>query len=105
MPPIAHAQTDSSCSTVPLGALPGQPAPIWCYDPMETAPSTFVSGANSWVDDFNHGASLSDLGAGYRVFEVGSIGRLRHWRHSEHWMVDVEGNDADGPPRTTSGVR
>ena len=28
MPPMAYAQTDPSCSVVPLGALPGQPAPI-----------------------------------------------------------------------------
>jgi len=98
MPLVAHAQTDASCSVVPLGALPGQPFPIWCYDPMEGDAPTFVNGANSWVDDFNHGASLTELGTGYRTFEVGSIGRTRHWRHADHWMVDVEGNDADGSP-------
>ena len=98
MPLAAYAQSDPSCSVVPLGALAGQPFPVWCYDPMEGDAPTFVNGANSWVDDFNHGASLTELGAGYRVFQVGSIGRARHWRHADHWMVDVEGNDADGAP-------
>ena len=94
----AYAQADLSCATVPLGALLGRPAPVWCYDPMEADAPTLVNGANSWLDEFNHGASLTALGGGYRTFEVGTIGRARHWRHADHWMVDVEGNDPDGPP-------
>jgi hypothetical protein len=99
LPPVAHAQvSDPSCTTVPMGALPGQPAPVWCYDPMETGPSTFRRGANTWEDGFDHRLNLADLGPGYRTFDVGSIGRTRHWRHADHWMVDIEGNAPGGPP-------
>jgi hypothetical protein len=106
LPPVAHAQaSDPSCSVVPVGALPGQPAPIWCYDPMEGGPATFRQGANSWEDGFDHRLNLSDLGPGYRTFAVGSLGRTRHWRHADHWMVDVEGNDPNGaPPHDFGGV-
>jgi len=87
-------------SDVPVGALPGQPLPVFCNN-FGNGPSTFVSGVNSWIDNFDHGLSMSHLGAGYVVFEnVGSNNKTKHWRHSNHWMVDVNGYDQtpnDGP--------
>jgi hypothetical protein len=96
-----------------MGALPGQPQPIWCYDPPESGPTTFTQGANSWLDDFNHGLSLANLGAGYRVFSSADAGapdrlnRYQYWRHADHWMVDVNGRDqtpADGQPTNFGGT-
>jgi hypothetical protein len=81
----------------PAGALP--PAlPIWCA-PLATGASTVADGANSWVDDFNHNLSNAAMGDGYRVFENqgASVYRTEHFRHNDHWMVDVSGVDADGP--------
>src|SRR5262245_12769101 len=79
---------------VPLGALPGQPLPVWCYPTLASGPPTFSQGLNSWVDDFNHGLSLADIGSGYKVFErARGINKSLHWRHSNHWMVDVNGKD------------
>jgi hypothetical protein len=54
--------------------------------------STFVNGANSWVDDFQHHASMAELGPGYVTFEgssLGGTGKTGHFRHNEHWMADV----------------
>jgi hypothetical protein len=81
----------------PSGALP--PAlPIWCT-PLARGASTVTNGANSWVDDFNHNLSNAEMGDGYRVFENqgASVYRTEHFRHNDHWMVDVSGVDGDGP--------
>ena len=62
----------------PIGALP--PAmPMLCDTLATGVASTFVNGANSWVDDFEHGASMADLGPGYVRFEKSSLqtGRVR----------------------------
>jgi hypothetical protein len=80
---------------------------IWCYDPPETGPATFVNGANSWIDDFNHHLSLADIGPGYRVFGDGAGQQFlpsQHWRHNDHWMVDVRGRDAAGAESNWGGT-
>jgi hypothetical protein len=84
-------------SSPPLGTLPGQPPPAWC-SPLTHGDPTFVEGANSWIDEFDHGLSNATLGEGYRVFERegSSINKALHFRHNDHWMVDVNGVDADG---------
>jgi hypothetical protein len=95
----AAAQGTSGCwsSDTPLGALP--PAkPIWCV-PTGEGPTTFVDGDNTWLDEFEHGLSNAHLGAGYQVFDAAgaSIDQSEHFRHNNPWMVDVSGQDADGP--------
>jgi hypothetical protein len=104
---VAYAQ---SCwpNGIPLGALPEQPQPIWCYNPPEGGPATFVSGPNSWLDGFDHHLSLADLGPGYRVFEQPQEHQMllwgQHWRHADHWMVDVKARDAPGEQSAFGGV-
>jgi hypothetical protein len=75
----------------PIGALP--PAmPMLCDTLATGVASTFVNGANSWVDDFQHHASMAELGPGYGTFERSSLGgtaKTGHFRHNEHWMADV----------------
>jgi hypothetical protein len=85
---------DMDCAGVPMetpiGALP--PAmPMFCDTLRTGVPSTFINGTNSWVDDFEHGASMADLGPGYVRFEKSSLqtGRTGTFRHNNHWMVDV----------------
>ncbi len=86
---------DMDCDGVPMqtpiGALP--PAMPMLCDTMATGvASTFSNGANSWVDDFNHHASMAELGPGYLTFERSSLGgtaKTGHFRHNEHWMADV----------------
>jgi hypothetical protein len=93
---------------VPLGALPGQPQPVWCYPRLASGPSTFSQASNSWVDDFNHGLTLANIGSGYKVFDrARGINQSLHWRHANHWMVDVNGKDttpADYIPRNYGGA-
>ena len=104
-PPPAPARATSAgqvnaCwpSDIPVGALHGQPLPVFC-NALGGGPATFSSGGNAWVDSFDHGLTMSAIGDGYVVFEgVGSVHQTRHWRHSNHWMVDVNGSDADGGP-------
>lgn len=102
VPPAAHAQTDYTCSQTPLGALPPS-IPTWC-SPIASGPTTFVNGANSWLDEFNHGLTNASLGSGYRVFTSADAGqddklvRQAHFRHADHWMVDIQGRDRDGGP-------
>jgi hypothetical protein len=83
-------------SVTPAGALP--PAlPVWCSTPT-TGRVTFVEGPSSWLDTFDHGLSDADMGSGYRTFENqgASVNRTQHFRHNDHWMVDVSGVDEDG---------
>jgi hypothetical protein len=75
----------------PIAALP--PAlPMLCDTLATGIPPTFVNGVNSWVDNFDHGASMADMGPGYVMFERSSLSgtaRTGHFRHNNHWMVDV----------------
>jgi hypothetical protein len=87
MPPIG---CDVPMET-PIGALP--PAiPMLCDTLATGVASTFVNGTNSWVDEFDHGASMAEMGPGYLTFERSSLSgsaRTGHFRHNQHWMVDV----------------
>lgn len=87
----AAAQNQDCWPTdVPVGALPSMPPPIFC-SLVTGAGSTAESGPNTWIDDFDHGLSLADMsGSGYQVFEdLGNAHRTLHWRHADHWMVDI----------------
>jgi hypothetical protein len=91
--PIQRRYTD--CSNVPMqtpvGALP--PAmPMFCDHLMRGVRGTFINRRNSWFDDFEHDASMADMGPGYVKFERSSLpgsARTGHFRHNNHWMVDV----------------
>lgn len=99
-------QTGTWPTDTPVGALPGQPAPIWCYPNLNTIANTHVQTANGWLDDFNHGGAfgLLETGSGYKVFNSlstltgveSSINKAKHWRHANHWMVDVNRQNQQG---------
>jgi hypothetical protein len=72
----------------PYAALP--PAlPMLCDTLNTGVPATFTQGANSWVDEFNHGASMADMGTGYQIFDALQVAKTGHFRHNQHWMVDM----------------
>jgi hypothetical protein len=98
LPAVPALALNLWCSVVPLGALAGQPPPIWCLDPPETGPGTAIKGSNTWLDEFNHGLSTASLGPDYVSYEGLNGFKTQHWRHNDHWMVDVSGQDPDGPP-------
>ena len=76
-----------------IGALPGQPGPIWTQSRSD-GPTTSVQGANAWIDEFEHGLSFGVLGPDYAAFKGGVTARSEHWRHADHWMTDIEATGA-----------
>jgi len=103
----ARAQTDCWPTDVAVGALPGMPPPVFCTLSPGSG-STAQAGANTWIDDFDHGLSLADMnGSGYQVFEnLGGIHQSAHWRHADHWMVDIapDARDAQFPDGSGGGA-
>jgi hypothetical protein len=94
--PIQRPYTN--CSNVPMetpiGALP--PAmPMFCDHLMRGVRGTFINRRNSWIDDFEHNATMAELGPGYVRFEKSSLqtGRSGTFRHNNHWMADVWATD------------
>jgi hypothetical protein len=95
-PTTTPHQMDCDSTATPVGALP--PAtPMFCHHLVAGVPATLTQGANSWVDEFNHGASMADLGPGYKQYnnqvEIRTAG---HFRHNEHWMVDIQPDGGNG---------
>lgn len=109
-PTVVHAQSTGlpaplpNCPTqVPVGqANPSAEAEplgqIWCF-PLVAEPTTRVTGANDWVDNFNTGIQMGHLNdgeMGYRVFDVGHHGtfptdnRAGVFVNNNHWMVDYQ---------------
>ena len=93
----AAASGDSSpdcwVGVVPGGALPTQPPPVFC-DIVSSPAGTdtaVIGGANTWFDGFNHGLFFRDWDdTSYSVFEtVDGVAQSIHWRHADHWMVDI----------------
>jgi hypothetical protein len=77
-------------SSLPVGAISGQPLPVFCRSSTQ-GPDTSQEAENGWVDNFDHGLSFGDFeGTRYRIFDdVGFVHRTLHWRHANHWMVDI----------------
>lgn len=90
------AAIDCGPTGTPVGALDTMPPPVFCSI-TETGPGTSIRKKNSWVDDFDHGLFFADFsGTRYRVFEpVGGVHQAIHWRHADHWMVDIAPDSPD----------
>ena len=90
--------------SVPLASLPSQPPPVLCAE-LASGAGTARRGANRWRDGFDHGLDFADFsGTRYRVFEaVDGVYRSRHWRHADHWMVDIAPDAPDARWPTGAG--
>jgi hypothetical protein len=71
--------------------------PIWCFN-VTQGPTTRVTGANDWVDNFQTNTQLqrlSDGNMGYRVFDNATNGpspvRTQHFVNNNDWFTD-DGN-------------
>lgn len=84
--------------SLPVGAIDGQPLPVFCSITNQGA-GTSQSRVNSWIDEFNHGLSFADFeNTSYMTYEeVGFVYKTIHWRHADHWMVDIASHDQDTP--------
>lgn len=95
-------------AATPLGALPPG-TPEWCFLPQNPAVTTHVNGANSWLDDWQHGITHAQLGLttdGYvgGTMNEGSCEAL-HWRHNNHWMADIHAHNGQWPTLCASWLR
>lgn len=86
-----HTPTPVTCwsNTLPAGAIVGQPAPVFCAI-TNSGPGTSGQEANTWHDEFEHGLNFGNFPSdAYRVFEGLGVHQSIHWRHANHWMVDI----------------
>ena len=88
--PAMHMACPDIPDVTPIGAVP--PAlPMLCDTLNGTAKDTHTETANSWLDDFDHGATMAAMGGPYKRFEAASLpgGQTASFAHNNHWMVDV----------------
>src|SRR5919202_6351934 len=109
---IVSAQTafqpNPNCTpnVVPTGQAnpPGEPeplAPVWCFT-LSPGPTTRVTGANDWLDEFETNVPMQRLNDGdmdYLVFanlHSGGTNRTQHFVNNNHWMDDNAGGFTGG---------
>jgi hypothetical protein len=88
----------------PLGAVP--PAlPMMCDMLNSGGRDTHTAGANSWLDDFNHGQLMANIPAAYKVFNgvqcqqnlaTATGCKYGTFLHNNHWMQDIYGPAGTG---------
>lgn len=80
----------------PAGALPDQPQQVLCMK-LNEGPDTSVQSVNAWHDEFNHGLSFAGFQhTNYKIYNALSAFKSAHWRHADHWMVDLMPNPLAG---------
>ena len=101
-----HGAHAAICNTtVPLGAI-APAVPEWCKVPLVAGIDTHVEGANTWVDDFNHGQQHASLNTSYARGEANGGGMdIVHFQHNDHWMVDVQGDNGQWPTLGAAWMR
>lgn len=90
--------------SMPVGTISGQPRPVFCNN-FSHGTGTSVESANAWQDSFDHGLSFADFSqTNYKIFEsVGYVYETQHWRHANHWMVDLASHAPKAAPREVRG--
>jgi hypothetical protein len=90
-----------------MGAI--SPAvPEWCALPLGPAITTHSNGGNSWVDNWQHGSShgaLGNVGDGYVAGGTHDNCGVIHFRHNQHWMVDIAGDGGAHPALCAAWLR
>ena len=76
--------------------------PVWCFN-LTAPPTTRISGANDWIDEFDTQGEMQHLNSGesgyliYNRFHNDSQQpRSQHFIQFNHWMVDTGGGTNDG---------
>lgn len=73
----------------PAGALPQQPAPVLCRS-LTGGPDTSTQTVNAWHDEFDHGLTFGGFqDTKYKIYDALAAYDSAHWRHADHWMVDL----------------
>jgi hypothetical protein len=89
---------------IPTGALSNQPRAVFC-NIKNQGPDTSQETTNAWLDNFDHHLSFASFdGTHYKIFDtVGFIYQTIHWRHADHWMVDLATKFPEYPPDWVRG--
>jgi hypothetical protein len=98
-----HIVCPGESDDTPLGAIP--PATPMLCDELGAPVDTSVHSGNSWVDDFNHGATMSELPSSYVSGHVGPGGTSKHFLHLNHWMVDIRSDSGEYPTLLAAWMR
>jgi hypothetical protein len=98
-----HVRCPGERDDTPLGALP--PAKPMLCDVLGPAVDTARHGPNRWVDNFEHGATMSGLAPSYVRGRVGDGGVARHFIHNNHWMVDIRSDSGQYPTLLAAWMR
>lgn len=87
--PTATAASCTAPTALPVGAIPGQPPPVFC-GLLGTQIDTSVRGPNTWLDDFEHGQSFAHISPAYKTYALTYGGGCRAvwWAHNQHFMTD-----------------
>jgi hypothetical protein len=93
--PTVGASACTAPTALPVGAIPGQPPPVFCTI-AGFPPDTFISGDNTWSDDFDQPMSFVHLSPAYNTYALGPDCRAIHWQHNVHWMVDFVSDGCRG---------
>lgn len=101
--PMMHMVCPGENDNTPLGALP--PAKPMLCDHLGPPVDTHTATANSWVDNFDHGASMATLPAAYTEGHVGPSGTSKHFLHLNHWMVDLRSDSGQYPTLLAAWMR
>lgn len=83
--------TPSTCwpTDLPVGAITGQPVPVFCTI-VNRGPDTSTASDNHALDEFEHQLSFANFtDTAYRLFDNVGVYQSIHWRHANHWMVDI----------------
>ena len=91
---------------LPAASLRRQPAPIFCSVSGQGR-DTSLSGDNRWLDRFQHDLSFATFeDTRYTVFETAGDRTFdsQHWRHADHWMVDIAPARRGSPNGPSSGA-
>ncbi len=86
-------------------SLPGQPRPVFC-DLINSGRNTAQPSPGRWLDEFNHGVSTASFSqTNYKVYEaINGAFDSAHWRHANHWMVDIAPNARNAWNRPSGGA-
>ena len=106
-PSAISAEDSVECweNIVPAAALPTQPSPVFCSTTIQARDTARILDAR-WIDTFDHGLSFADFThTNYVVFEAANnVYDSVHWRHADHWMVDIAPSAPDKWDKPTGGA-
>lgn len=85
-------------------SLAAQPGPVFCTLTTQARDTAQIL-PERWIDTFDHGLKFADFNhTNYLTFDaVDGVYDSVHWRHADHWMVDIASSSPDNWALATGG--